>query len=239
MVVGRAAAALTWWPDLNVGVVDASRRPGLPAQPGYRWNQRSIPAHRIVEVSGVPVSDPALTVLDLIPTLGGKVIDEALRRRAVTLDDLRQALSDTPGRRGNRRRAWPDRRLPGPALVGGGARIPSHRPRAPAAVELPHQRQGGRGPSDRLLRSGAARTAAGLRGGRVIRHSVGRGARDPPVEPRRHDWIGASAKESRSHPGPHGARCRGGRSRTGSRARRSRRRRRGGSRPGCHPWPRS
>lgn len=46
-----------------------------------------------------------LTVLDLTDVLGGAVIDEALRRSAVTLDDLHHALECTRGRRGNKERA--------------------------------------------------------------------------------------------------------------------------------------
>lgn len=49
-------------------------------------------------------SEP-LTVLDLTDVLGGAVIDEALRRSAVTLDDLHHALECTRGRRGNKERA--------------------------------------------------------------------------------------------------------------------------------------
>ena len=48
-----------------------------------------------------PPHVPALTVLDLIPTLGGKPIDEALRRRAATLEQMWRALELTPDRRGN------------------------------------------------------------------------------------------------------------------------------------------
>lgn len=40
-------------------------------------------------------------MLDLIPTLGGQAIDEALRRRAVTLTSLHHGLDLTPGRPGN------------------------------------------------------------------------------------------------------------------------------------------
>lgn len=64
-----------------------------------------IPAQHRLDLFGVFVTSPALSVLDVIPELGGRVIDEALRRRVVSLADLHEALADTPGRRGNTLRA--------------------------------------------------------------------------------------------------------------------------------------
>lgn len=105
VVVGRAAAALTWWPELKVPVL-AARRPGHPlAVRGYQWTKCAIPAEHVVEAHGIRLLTPAASVLDLIPSLGGDVIDEALRRRAATLDELWAALAETPRRRGNTVRA--------------------------------------------------------------------------------------------------------------------------------------
>lgn len=102
VVCGRAAAAALWWPSLSAPTVCAVRRGrSLTRWPGYTWVDRRYPEDRIAEVSGVRFTDPALTVLDLIPELNGSAIDEALRRRAVTLGDLHRALQDTPDRKDN------------------------------------------------------------------------------------------------------------------------------------------
>ena len=105
VVLGRSAAALTWWPELSVSEVEAWREGHPRTVPGYRWTQRSLPSDRIAMYHGMRVTDPALTVLDLIPSMGGCVIDEAFRRRVVTLDELWSALRETPARPGNPLRA--------------------------------------------------------------------------------------------------------------------------------------
>lgn len=113
VITHRAAARLLWWPCLEVRVIDAWRPCSFPApQPGFRWHRRAIPAELILERGGLRFSNPALTVLDLIPDLGGRAIDEALHARVVTLPALWNALERTPDRRGNaeRRRLLRDSR---------------------------------------------------------------------------------------------------------------------------------
>ncbi|WP_157754766.1 DUF559 domain-containing protein [Nigerium massiliense] len=106
VLTGRIAAALSWWPELPVSVVTASRHADVARAVGYRFHrQKVIPGH-VIEWRGLRMTSPARTVLDLIPELGGHAIDEALRRRAATLAQLWQALRESPGRRHNNRRAW-------------------------------------------------------------------------------------------------------------------------------------
>lgn len=102
VLVGRAAARALWWPELPLSVVTAARR-GHRRQtsPGYQWVQRVVPPDRVVVVGGLRVTDAALTVIDLIPEMGGQVIDEALRRGVIKVADLEAALAETPRRRGN------------------------------------------------------------------------------------------------------------------------------------------
>lgn len=100
VVTGRAAARV-WWPGLEVPVLSVRRSTRARALPGFRWERRSIPAALIAHHGEVAVTRPELTVLDLIPDLGGAVIDEALRRRAVTVDGLSEALALTPNRAAN------------------------------------------------------------------------------------------------------------------------------------------
>jgi len=102
VISGAAAAALQWWPELAVPVVEVAVRHHLKRRyPGYTWEQRLVPADLIVERSAVLFACPALSVLDLIPALGGAVVDEAFRRHAVTLPQLWAALEQTSGRAGN------------------------------------------------------------------------------------------------------------------------------------------
>lgn len=101
VLVGRAAAALSWWPGLPVPIVEAVSAHRLAPAPGYRWRRGVVPPELVLDRGRLRLSAPALTVLDLIPTMGGSAIDEALRRGAVTLPQLWEALALTPGRLGN------------------------------------------------------------------------------------------------------------------------------------------
>ncbi len=100
-VVTRHAAAKVWWPQLEVPVLTVRRSTHAAPLAGFVWERRAIHGELITHHGEVPIASPALTVVDLIPELGGAVIDEALRRGAVTLDALRRALALTPGRPGN------------------------------------------------------------------------------------------------------------------------------------------
>lgn len=102
--VRETAARLSWWPELEAKKVQVAVERTVPRK-GFVFERSSIPAELTVWTGQHFVTHPALTVLDLTDTLGGAAIDEALRRRAVTLDDLHQALAGTRGRRGNRERA--------------------------------------------------------------------------------------------------------------------------------------
>ncbi|AQP45537.1 hypothetical protein [Tessaracoccus flavus] len=104
VLVRETAARLSWWPELNVPAVQMAQA-GAIRRWGFAFERREIP-HELKIWNGEHfITNPALTVLDLTDTLGGTAIDEALRRSAVTLDDLRHALDCTPRRRGNRLRA--------------------------------------------------------------------------------------------------------------------------------------
>jgi len=101
IITGAAAAHLTWWPDLPAPTLTAVRSLRTASAAGYLWERRSIPFDLIAEFHGLKYTGPALTVLDLIGDHGGRPIDEALRRGAVTLTQLWRALDLTPHRRNN------------------------------------------------------------------------------------------------------------------------------------------
>ncbi|AQX14887.1 hypothetical protein BCR15_13585 [Tessaracoccus lapidicaptus] len=104
-LVRRSAAALTFWPEVGD---DDELHIACPRKltPGYGLavEQRLIPPELLTRREGVLCTVPELTVLDLIPEFGGDVIQEALRRRACTLKQMRRALALTPRRRFNRLR---------------------------------------------------------------------------------------------------------------------------------------
>lgn len=104
VVVGRSAAALTYWPELEglpVEIVDSH----LVENPLFRVRRASIPDELIGLVHGIPVTRPALTALDLcLGDVGPEAIDRVLLRGGTTLDDLHRALRLTRGRWGNRAR---------------------------------------------------------------------------------------------------------------------------------------
>lgn len=105
VVIERAAAALTWWPDIAVSdLIVASRVRKHTSTCGVTWVQRRVDPDHVVEVEGVRITNPALTVLDLVPSLGGQAIDEGLRRGAVTLAELETMFDATGSRPGNRER---------------------------------------------------------------------------------------------------------------------------------------
>jgi very-short-patch-repair endonuclease len=97
VVTGAAAARLTWWPELPVPVIDAYRRGRSAPADGFRWRPRP----PVSELFSRGLATAALQVLDLMPDLGPSVVDEALRRRAVSLPALLRALALTPDRPGN------------------------------------------------------------------------------------------------------------------------------------------
>jgi very-short-patch-repair endonuclease len=107
VLTGRVAAHLTFWPELRVDQIEvAVPRRTRTRRPGYRVAERVVPAELVQARAGLRLTAPALTTLDLVPTVGADVVDRALRSRTVTLPQLRDALSQTSGRRGNRERRW-------------------------------------------------------------------------------------------------------------------------------------
>lgn len=104
IAVGRAAARSSWWPELECPVVSLVHPGVLENRSGFEFHERFIPEPMVNRAGALPITSPPLTVLDLIPDIGSSVVDEALRRRVVTLGQLQAALAMTPRRRGNRAR---------------------------------------------------------------------------------------------------------------------------------------
>jgi very-short-patch-repair endonuclease len=104
ILLGAVAARLSFWPELRVEVVECAVRHSRAPQTGYSFTRRHIPPELVISRSGVRLTSPALTALDLCGTLGGEAIDQALRTRATTLAHLHRAMELTAARVGNRTR---------------------------------------------------------------------------------------------------------------------------------------
>lgn len=106
VIVGRAAARMTFWPGLQVGAIDVARRGVVPQSTGYQFHRRRVDPAQVIDHHGIRVASPALTAVDLVPELGGDVIDTCLRSRRARLEDLWEAFREHPDRRGNGERRW-------------------------------------------------------------------------------------------------------------------------------------
>lgn len=101
VIVGRASAALTWWPELNVPTIEAARTWHPSPVRGFTWSRQRVPADHVAVVRGVRLTTPSYTAVDLLPDLGGEAIDQALRRRAATLAEMNDAMAAMADRPGN------------------------------------------------------------------------------------------------------------------------------------------
>jgi very-short-patch-repair endonuclease len=104
VLIGAAAAKISYWPSVKLDRIDVAVPRKVTAQDGFAFNQRTIPADLVVERQGLRFTDPALTAIDLAVEEGSDSIDIALRTRAATLAGMRDALARTPNRSGNQTR---------------------------------------------------------------------------------------------------------------------------------------
>ena len=85
VLLGAAAARVTYWPKVPLDHIQASIPHPVRPQPGFRFSRRHIPAELIAERNGLRYSIPALTAIDLATFACSDAIDVALRVRAATL----------------------------------------------------------------------------------------------------------------------------------------------------------
>lgn len=104
IVVGAAAAKLSFWPALAVDKVELSVRLRQHSR-FYLGSQRAIDPDDVISRDGLRFTCPALTAVDLCTELGGDAIDQLLRSRTATLAALWEVLRRYPNRRGNADRA--------------------------------------------------------------------------------------------------------------------------------------
>jgi hypothetical protein len=104
VLLGSAAAWVSFWPEIRMTHIFCSVKHHRRTQPGYEFTRQQIPAELVVNRSGIRYTSPALTALDLCGAMGGDAIDQALRTRATTLAQLHRAMELTAARVGNRSR---------------------------------------------------------------------------------------------------------------------------------------
>ena len=113
VICGRAAAALSYWPEITTGsTIAVSSKTRHSPQPGFAFTERTVPPDLIREQDGLRLTTPSLTAMELATFEFTDPIDTALRKRVATLDTLREAIDLTPHRRGHtdRRRLLLDSR---------------------------------------------------------------------------------------------------------------------------------
>ena len=103
VLVGRAAARMSFWRDLAVPVVEMASPRRQRDRHRMVFAYREVPGEWRMRFRGVWLSRPALTVLDLVPALGGAVISQGLRC-GVEMDQLWSAWSAQPHRPGQSER---------------------------------------------------------------------------------------------------------------------------------------
>ena len=101
VIRGQAAAALSYWPEVAVGTIEAASPTRHAAQPGFAFERRSIPTELVQRRGPLAFTRPPLTAIELSTLDYTDPIDTALRRKVATLESLQDALRQTPKRRGN------------------------------------------------------------------------------------------------------------------------------------------
>ena len=104
VLLGAAAARISFWPEAPLDRIEAAVPCVLKPQPGFSFSRRYIPAELITERGGLRCSVPALTAIDMATFACSDALDVALRARAATLARMYEALRLTPHRAGNRER---------------------------------------------------------------------------------------------------------------------------------------
>ena len=112
VICGRAAAALTYWPEATVGTIEVASVVRHAPQTGFVFTQRRIPPEVLQQHGALRLTAPSLTAMELATFEFTDPIDIALRRRAVSVASMRDALDLTSHRRGHtdRRRVLLDSR---------------------------------------------------------------------------------------------------------------------------------
>lgn len=104
VIRGRAAAALSYWPELEVSTVEVASPTRHAAQAGFTFQRRRIPTELVQHRGPFAFTTPPLTAIELSTLADTDPIDRVLRQKAADLASLQYALQQTRKRRGNTER---------------------------------------------------------------------------------------------------------------------------------------
>ena len=104
VIRGRAAAALTYWPEVEVEAIDVASPNRHAAQAGFAFQHRRIPPELVQRRGPFAFTTPPLTAMELATLTDTDPIDLALRRKVADLASLQHALQQTSKRPGNTER---------------------------------------------------------------------------------------------------------------------------------------
>jgi very-short-patch-repair endonuclease len=98
VLLTEAAARVSFWPQVSLHAIQVAVPSPLPKQRGFVFTRRRIPAELVVEHQGLRYTAPALTAVDLATFACADAIDQALRTRTATLEEMYEALAKTANR---------------------------------------------------------------------------------------------------------------------------------------------
>lgn len=104
VIRGRAAAALSYWPEARVDDIEVATPQRHAPRAGFVFENRRVPTELVQHRGPFAFTAPPLTAIELATLDDTDAIDIALRRKAADLASLRDALQQTPRRRGNAER---------------------------------------------------------------------------------------------------------------------------------------
>lgn len=114
ILLGRAAARLSFDPRIGVGIVHMTGHRGTD-RPGFRVIEARVDPRYVRFRQSIAFTDASLTVVDLLRDGDVDPLYDALRGRFVTLGSLQRALAAHPDRAGNeavRQQLWRARENP-------------------------------------------------------------------------------------------------------------------------------
>ena len=114
-LVGAAAVRVTWWDDLSIDDIELWGARKESPVPWLTVRRASLDPDVMIWHDDYKFAAPALSAVQLVKSMGGHAVDEALRRGVATVADMHLALNHVPGHTGNRlvrRILWESRDVP-------------------------------------------------------------------------------------------------------------------------------
>lgn len=96
ILLGAAAARLTWWPELRVDTIVAACKNSRQVAPWLEVHRRSIEPELFLEEDGIRMAGVELSILEMSITDHGVAMAEGLRRGVTTLAALRAVNKSLP-----------------------------------------------------------------------------------------------------------------------------------------------